>query len=244
MLFIFCTADGSGPEEITTRINRIKDGDSAEREKFIKDYTPFIIKNASKLTGRYITPGDSDEFSIALIAFNEAIDSFDTVRDAGFISFAKLVIKRRLIDYLRRDGRNDRGINFSQIEDEDGAGIDEKIAGVNEYCIKDDELGRREEVLKLGETLREYKVIFKDLVKECPKHQDTRKLCFEISVNLLGDKTLRSELFARKTLPVKLLAEKCGVSRKTVERHRKYIIALCIILSGDFECLKEYINGI
>jgi len=42
----------------------------------------------------------SDEYSIALIAFNEAIESYDLDKKTKFVSFSKQVIKRRLIDYL------------------------------------------------------------------------------------------------------------------------------------------------
>ncbi len=70
------------------------------------------------------------------------------------------------------------------------------------------------------------------------------RLCFRISRNLLDDMELSSELFLKRTLPVRTLVERCGVSRKTVERHRRYIIAVCIVLSGDFETIREYINEI
>ncbi len=45
--------------------------------------------------------GIDEELSIALMAFNEAIDGYDTSK-GSFLSFAKLVINRRLIDYLRK----------------------------------------------------------------------------------------------------------------------------------------------
>lgn len=38
------------------------------------------------------------------------------------------------------------------------------------------------------------------------------------------------ELFQKKKLPLKHIEPRVRVSRKTLERHRKYIIAMCIIL--------------
>jgi RNA polymerase sigma factor len=34
------------------------------------------------------------------------------------------------------------------------------------------------------------------------------------------------------------------VSRKTIERNRKYIIAIALILIGDYVYLKDYIKGV
>lgn len=44
-----------------------------------------------------------------------------------------------------------------------------------------------------------------------------------------------------KSLPLKELVDEVGVSRKTLERQRKYIIAIALVLIGDFELLREYI---
>ena len=46
--------------------------------------------------------GRDDEASIAMIAFNEAIDAYDDSAGASFLSFAEIVIKRRMVDYFRR----------------------------------------------------------------------------------------------------------------------------------------------
>jgi RNA polymerase sigma factor len=61
---------------------------------------------------------------------------------------------------------------------------------------------------------------------------------------LIEDDELREFLFHKKQLPVKQLEAKVAVSRKTIERNRKYIIAMAIILSGEFLYLKEYIKGV
>ncbi len=46
-----------------------------KREIFIKDMERTILKIASRMTGRFITKSD-DEWSIALFAFNKAIDTY------------------------------------------------------------------------------------------------------------------------------------------------------------------------
>jgi RNA polymerase sigma factor len=34
------------------------------------------------------------------------------------------------------------------------------------------------------------------------------------------------------------------VSRKTIERNRKYIIAIALIMTGDYVYMKDYIKGV
>ena len=86
---------------VEKRLEVIKGGDLEERNKLIEDYIPFIIKTVSKQLNRYIETENSDEFSIGLIAFNEAIEKYNS--DKGiFLKFAELVISNRIKDNLRK----------------------------------------------------------------------------------------------------------------------------------------------
>jgi len=51
-------------------------------------------------------------------------------------------------------------------------------------------------------------------------------------------------LFQKKKLPLKRLEEKVNVSRKTIERNRIYIVAMVLILSGDYRFLGDYLKGV
>ena len=54
-----------------------KSGDPLVREELIRSHKAFIARVSSKICSRYLTWDNDDELSIALLAFNEAIDSFD-----------------------------------------------------------------------------------------------------------------------------------------------------------------------
>ena len=43
-------------------------------------------------------------------------------------------------------------------------------------------------------------------------------------------------------LPVKALAAASGISRKTLDRYRKYIIMAVLVLDGDYPQLAEYLK--
>jgi len=70
------------------------------------------LKVTSNATGKYIDTRNSDEFSIALSAFNEAIDKFDIEKGYNFFLFSEQVIRRRLIDYSRSN-KDDKEYPFS-----------------------------------------------------------------------------------------------------------------------------------
>ena len=69
------------------------------RSAFITKNEKFIIGCANRFTKRFITKSD-DEWSIALIAFSNAMDTYDAEK-GNFQSYARLLIERRLTDYIR-----------------------------------------------------------------------------------------------------------------------------------------------
>ncbi|MGI6226744.1 MAG: sigma factor, partial [Peptococcales bacterium] len=80
-------------------------GNEIVRENLLRDYTPFILRVASNFCNRYLVMGQDDEASISLMAFNEAIDKFSADNGAKFLTFAEVVIRRRLTDYFRKESR-------------------------------------------------------------------------------------------------------------------------------------------
>lgn len=79
----------------------IQQGDQTLLNETIDSYKPFIAKTVSSVCKRYIYESD-DEFSIGLIAFNEAIEKYTPERGSSLLSFAEVIIKRRVIDYIRK----------------------------------------------------------------------------------------------------------------------------------------------
>ena len=80
---------------------RLKE-DSVVRETFLAEYRTFIRHVASQACFRSLEWGRDDELSEALIAFNEAIDLFVADKGVPFLAYARVLMKRRLIDYYRR----------------------------------------------------------------------------------------------------------------------------------------------
>ncbi|GAB2698399.1 RNA polymerase sigma factor SigI [Paenibacillus thermoaerophilus] len=233
-------------EPLERKVLLIQQGDLRLRNQFIADYQPYIIKTVSRFCKRYIDPARDDEFSIALSAFNEALNQFSPNEGRSFLGFADTVIRRRLIDHVRKEQRHSGSVPLSAFEVED----DEQNV-VNPVEIKQaieayekDQVAesRRSEILDYGRCLGEFGIAFGELAEHAPKHADSRETLIQIASKLAGEPNLMRTLLVQKTLPIKELLDHVDVSRKTLERNRKYIIAIALILSGPYPYLQDYIQ--
>ncbi len=70
---------------------------------------PFMKKTASFICKRPIDEHD-EEFSVTILGFHEAVMAFNPEENASFQTFAHLIIKRRLIDFIRKEACSKRAI--------------------------------------------------------------------------------------------------------------------------------------
>ncbi|WP_241674594.1 RNA polymerase sigma factor SigI [Paenibacillus luteus] len=227
-------------------VARIRQGDELLREQFIADYKPYILKVTSRFCKRYIDPNRDDEFSVALLAFNEAINQFDSDAGKSFIGFSETVIRRRLIDYVRKEQRHAKVVPYSMFDSEDEEqphyNSVETRQALSAFELKRTEDERRLEIGELNQELIRVGISFTELVEHSPKHADSRRLLIGIAQTLVSEAGLMDSLRETNKLAVKELTEMCGVSRKTIERNRKYIIAIAIIISGTYPFMHDYLD--
>jgi RNA polymerase sigma factor len=220
-------------------LRAIQEGDDKARQDLLAQYTPLVVKVASKITGRYIEPGRDEEVSIGLMALNEAIDKYDPSRGASFFSFAHLVISNRIKDYLR--SKKTRELPSSALS-EQAAVLDYRQSWID-YREADHRENRRSEVAQFIQELAVYKLDLRQLAAATPKHRQARQRAFEAVQLLAASPDLARHVKAKKELPLKEMESQLNVSRKTIERQRRYIIALFIIVTGDYSYLSEYLPG-
>jgi RNA polymerase sigma factor len=224
----------------------IQQGDQSLLNDIIASYKPFIAKTVSSVCKRYIHETD-DEFSIGLIAFNEAIEKYLPERGKSLLSFAEVLIKRRVIDYIRKQTKSQHiSYDFENMANDDespGTAIVNELS-FEEYKKKKEEDYRKEEIVHFSALLRTFDLSFADLVENSPKHADARKNAILIAGILVNNEELQKLLLEKKRLPIKQLEEMVEVSRKTIERNRKYIIAIALVLLNDYTYLKDYIKGV
>jgi len=130
---------GASEVPVEIKVARIQHGDVKLRNQFITDYQPLVAKITSRFCKRYVDPSQDDEYSVALMAFNEAINQYS--KDAGvtFFSFAETVIRRRLIDHLRKESRHRHLVPYSslEVEDEDHSLVNpvEIVQSIKQYAV-------------------------------------------------------------------------------------------------------------
>lgn len=205
-----------------------------------------ILAYTSKVTGRYITKSD-DEWSIALLAFTQAIESYDFDK-GGFISFSRLLIKRHLIDYFRSQRKYNSELSVDPIlfdtePDENEEDISIRIAVADRVSRREgDEI--KLEIQVANQALSEYGFSFFDLSKCSPRAGKTKASCAKAVNYILENPIIVENIQTTKQLPIKIMEKNTRVPRKILERHRKYIIAAIEILSGDYPYLAEYLQYI
>jgi RNA polymerase sigma factor len=232
---------GEAPREL---IRRAQAGEESARDDLIARYEPLILRMASRAVGRYIRKGQDEEASIALLAFNEAITSFDPDRGRGFVRFAEQVIRRRLVDHYRRQRRPEVVLSELEEEDEEGRPYIPVLAqaAMERERQEEEARSRRDEIEVFASRLEQYGLSLDELVRVCPRHEDSRRSAMAVGRLVAADEELRDHLVTRHELPMKSLEERVNVSRKTLERQRKYIIAVALMASGDFPHLHDYLR--
>ncbi|AEV68696.1 RNA polymerase sigma-I factor [Acetivibrio clariflavus] len=224
-------------------IEKIKKGDKQLKEKFIEDYIPFILKVVSSFySSKIVDMKNSDEYSIGLMAFDEAIEKYDSTKGKSFIKFAEMVIKRRMVDYFRKiSAVCQKEIPFSYFENEN-----EFENHINPFGAGN-ELDRYELICELkdfSKQLKDFGLNIENLPDYMPKHKDSKQICIGIAKKIVENKVIYDKLKNKKYFYMKELSKIIDVHPKTVERNREFIICLCLIYGNDYRNFKKYLNKI
>ncbi|MDD4688819.1 MAG: sigma factor [Eubacteriales bacterium] len=218
-------------------LNRAKT-ETQTRNEFINRYDKFILKCAYKTVGKFISK-DDDIYSESLIAFNNAITSYDELK-GSFESYAFIVIKNHIINFLKKESRYRGDVLFSQLSNENDHG--EEIA----FEVKDNNSTMTDttfEIMSLSDELKAFGLSFYDMVEQVPKNKKTIYYCTLIGEYICSDKERFKHFKSAKVLPSKEIIEKLKTNKKIIERHRKYIIMVSLIIGGEYENLMSYLYG-
>lgn len=207
---------------------------------FITDYIPFI----KSLIGTYINDVnkyDMDSLlSIASEAFLFAISKYSSDNGA-FINFAAVVIKRRLINEVsKQNARLRREISLGAMASTDSDGNEVAYEIADERTPLDNPLKWEIEAIKTE--AKQYGINFFKLSKYSPKAEKTKLECFAAVKYLIHNDKLLQVMRQKSLLPLKELCETTGISRKTLERHRQYIIVVALVGTDDYPYLQSWLS--
>lgn len=206
--------------------------DSGEINKLISEFKPFIASVAQKKVGRYLEYGVDDELSVGLIAFKEAMDSYDKNK-GKFLSFAKLVISMRLIDYYRKQKRE----TTLSLDDEQSTTDAIDVKSMDSYRIDEENEKRVLEIIEYRAELEKWGISLEDLAKVSPRKESLREHYKKVARVIVKNSDILNILLQTKRLPIKEIEEIIPIHRKKLERGRIYIIAVVLALVSNFSYL-------
>src|SRR5699024_4856423 len=112
-------------------------GDDTIQNYLLKTYQPFIAKCVSEVCRRYIDPERVAEFSLRLSGFNDAISRLSSEQGSSFFSVAQLVVRRRVIAYIRSINKMPLAASLDALYDEEQMENPLAIAAAKEIHIQE-----------------------------------------------------------------------------------------------------------
>jgi RNA polymerase sigma factor len=225
---------------IVQRVYAAKD-DMEAADALIADYLPFIKSQVTKVMKRPLDTKQDDEYSIAMIAFHEAINGYSKTR-GSFINYASMLIRNRIIDFWRKNDRHNKVISLDTPANEDDSSMQDYIPGDEKQeenlVIRE---ATKEEIMELSQQMQEFGVSLTDVADSSPKQERTLEACKKVVLYARDNKEIMEEFLRTKRLPLKRLTDETNVPRKTIERHRKYVVALMLIYSNGYEIIRGHL---
>lgn len=229
--------------QIIKAVYAAKEG-GQQADDLIRAYIPFIRSEATKFMARLCTDQD-DEYSIAMMAFYEAIMGYEKNRGA-FLSYASVLIRSRLIDYQRKEARHQGHLSLYEENggDDDRTLLDTLADSYDHFEESSTREATRQEIEELAAVMAQFDVSFDHVADNCPKQDRTMAAC-AAAIRYAGEnKTLLDELLRTKKLPMSQLVSGSGAERKTLERHRKYILAMLLIQTNGYAIIRGHLRHV
>lgn len=213
--------------------------DSRKADEMISAYMPFIKSETAKFLKRPPL-SDDDELSIAMFAFYEAIRNYSKLR-GSFLKFAALQIKNRLIDNYRKEKRNKGQISLDSSDDEKTELIDTIQDEHNVYEENEIREATKQEIDELSAQMLDFGVSMSDVADNSPRQQRTLEICQKAVHFARNNPDILDDFLRTKRVPIGKLAKGANVERKSLERHRRYLVAVLLICTNGYEIMRGHI---
>ena len=232
----------NGGHELVEQVYAAKT-DTEAADSLIRQYMGFIRAETAKYLHRAPIEGQDEELSIVLLAFYEAILGYEKNRGA-FLAYASRGIRSRLIDYYRKEKRHAEVTSLHEpVSDEksDTLKIDHLEHPENEIEKSHHRSATRDETEEFGKQLLEFGISFSDVADNCPRQERTLQACRRVLTAARENPELLNELLRTKKLPIAALSDISKTDKKTMERHRKYLIAILLAFTNGYEIIRGHL---
>ena len=212
--------------------------DRQQVSDLIEQYTPWIIKEIQSITGQYVTVakpgytyknGQDHYLTIAMEAFSEAVMQYDGTKGT-FLNFASLVIRRRIIDSMRKESKYDA----SRVSME---ALREEVASPEEDALL------KLEIVDYINRLADFGITIEGLIKSRPTTATTIKQLKDVAEQIAENSQWMQQLSKNKKLNCTKIATELGIHRKWIAKYFDFIVSMVIIRTEHFEQLYEWVEG-
>ena len=200
--------------------------DSEAADALIRQYMGFIRSETVKFLHTAPENGHEDELSIAMLAFYEAVLAYEKSRGA-FLPYAARAIKNRLIDHYRTEKRHGNVISLHT-----------PLGGEGDYAVR---TASRREIQEFSEKLAQFGLTFSDVADNCPRQERTFAACRRVLDFARTQPELLKRVEDTGKLPMGELSAGSGTDRKTMERHRKYLVAILLAFTNGYEIIRGHL---
>ncbi len=215
--------------------------DPQKADALIEQYLPFIQAEAAKYTHHLPPSQAEDGLSIAMFAFYEAMQQYQPSKGA-FLKLASVAIKHRLIDQFRKIQRHTGHLSLDEIREEEHP-LAEQIADSRaDLSAQQERADAQQEIGHFTQVLSLFGLSLTDIAQNCPKQERTMHACMEVLDYARKNPALLSQLEQTKKLPLSQLVLGTGADRKTLERHRKYLVAILLAYTNGFEIIRGHLQ--
>ena len=192
----------------------------------------FIRSETVKFIHAAPEDGHEDELSIAMLAFYEAVLSYEKHRGA-FLPYAARAIKNRLIDHYRTERRHGNVISLHAPaggDEESGHLLDALPDHRDEIGAYEQRTASQAEIQEFGAQLARFGLSFSDVADNCPRQDRTLAACRRV-LDCARAIVRRQEAFFRSAgghlVPLRLsdVAQELAIHESTVSRaiREKYL---------------------
>lgn len=213
-------------------------------DALIRQYLPFIKSETAKFMSRPPVEGCDDELGIAMYAFHEAVMAYRPAKGA-FLKLAAVAIRNRLIDFRRREARHANQISLDQPVDgeEDNRTLTEQLdAGHDNVAENHNRIAAQTELREFAEQLAAFGLSLTDIAENSPRQTRTLTACHQVLAYARRTPELLTELVSSRKLPVAALSAGSGIERKTLERHRRYLVAVLLAYTNGYEIIRGHLR--
>ena len=218
-----------------------------ERMGFLVNaYMPFIKKCISDV---FFKKEQQEEYiTEAMLGFLQSVQTFNN-ESGTFIPYAQTVIRNRLLNVAAKESRIKKWHIpfFLKKTPSDDEGVAEYSppeieAAQRNYEVTVERENLRYEIAEINAEFAGWDFDIIDLCEHRPKQDRSRLTCQTIANAALAHPGLVAEMKETRKFPVKKIIALTGCREKIIEKYRRYIVALILIMSGEYPYIQSFLS--